>query len=83
MDEIPLPISATLIEGSDLGEYVSFATKQNVILIFLLTETRKRLKDAEITIAKIGFCSPAPDEAREIYEAKYGSLRDVEDNVVR
>lgn len=37
-----------------------------------------RLRDAEITVAKIGFCDPAPHMARERYERKHGSVTALE-----
>jgi hypothetical protein len=48
-----------------------------------MRERLERLEDAEATIAKIGFCDPAPHEARERYERKYGSLRGVEHVTVK
>ena len=47
------------------------------------TDLSARLRDAEATIAKIGFCDPAPHEARERYERKYGSVSELEPVTVK
>jgi hypothetical protein len=49
-----------------------------------MRELEGRLADAETTVSKIGFCDPAPHEARRRYERKYNvDLSEIEHKVVR
>lgn len=41
-----------------------------------LVKARRRVADAEKAISKIGYCDPAPHEAREHYERKYGRIEE-------